>query len=298
MDLKSKHVPNYLLCLPRGGFNDIITVIMRCHDYAEKYNRILVIDTSGSFLKDDIQKYIQMESPLVYKHDLSIFYGGTYRDTFPSLFHGNLDSIIPSYNNCRRCYCVKDTSTAIALDQSYPTQVIVYCNCGGGVDMTRFLRISHFQSLVVDEMCRRIRHISVPYTGIHIRNTDRKSHVKEFIHHHLTKLQNLNVFVASDNSETIETIKHQLQKQKCIVYTFANIPKYQGKCIHYHHKDVPTEEFNIDVMVDFLLLVHAKTYLYSCQNSGYSLAIKEVRQNKDVMKKLETRLQQTLSESI
>jgi hypothetical protein len=40
-------VNKYLLCRPTGGINDIFCQIEMCWDYAEKYNRNLIIDTTN-----------------------------------------------------------------------------------------------------------------------------------------------------------------------------------------------------------------------------------------------------------
>ena len=47
---KNKLVKNkkYILCRPVGGLNDIFCQIEKCWQYAEKYNRILIVDTDKS----------------------------------------------------------------------------------------------------------------------------------------------------------------------------------------------------------------------------------------------------------
>lgn len=273
----------YILCLPRGGFNDIISVVWKCHEYARTHGRILVMDSRDSFLKDDLRSYFCVNSAHVYQGDLLSFYNKRFQDIFPSFFEcedGKLNSDVkPGFRRELRGYAYQNQSTNISLTRDYTQQLIVYCNLGGGVFMAPFLRMCRLTDLLRNAFQERRKQLPMFYVGVHIRNTDRASNVDEFIRFCVQKLKNVPVFLASDNSQTIDRVRNQLQKQNCQVFTFADIPPFQGKCIHYHHADVPTREFNLDLMVDFLLLVHAKDYFFSCPISGYSLAVQQVRQN-------------------
>ena len=273
----------YIICLPRGGFNDIISVVWKCHEYARTRGRVLVMDSRDSFLKDDLRAYFSVHSVHVYQGDLLSFYNKRFQDIFPSFFEGEgkkLNSDVkPGFRQDLRGYAYQNQSTNISLTKDYTHQLVVYCNCGGGVFMAPFLRMCRLTDLLRNAFQERRRQLPASYTGVHIRNTDRTSNVETFLRSRLHRLKHVPVFLASDNSKTIDRVRDQLQKQHCQVFTFADIPPFQGKCIHYHHTTIPTREFNLDLMVDFLLLVHSKDYFFSCPNSGYSLAVQQVRQN-------------------
>ena len=49
----------YLLCRPRGGFNDTLSQIFLCMQYAKKTNRKLIIDTTRSGLHDNFSSYFK-----------------------------------------------------------------------------------------------------------------------------------------------------------------------------------------------------------------------------------------------
>ncbi|MEO1399506.1 MAG: hypothetical protein AAFU56_11660, partial [Pseudomonadota bacterium] len=44
----------YFLSRPRGGFNDSMVQIEKSRLYAEKFNRVLVLDTSRSGLREQL----------------------------------------------------------------------------------------------------------------------------------------------------------------------------------------------------------------------------------------------------
>ena len=52
---------NYLYCMPRGGFNDNLSVIVQGLEYCKKYNRILLVDTINSTYKVDFGNYFEFQ---------------------------------------------------------------------------------------------------------------------------------------------------------------------------------------------------------------------------------------------
>lgn len=289
---------NYILCLPRGGLNDIISVIWRCREYAISHKRILVIDTTDSFMKEDIRDYFVLKCPHVYQGPLSDFYSLNVVSTFPASFHGKLNIAKPiCYDARQRCYTYMGQSTAIDISKRcYTEQVIVYCNNGFATYMKQFLGICELSCKVRDTIYNRLSIMKRPYTGIHIRNTDIKSDVKNFIKSRLQNLRDRDIFLASDNSCTISHVKSFLESQGCSVHTFANIPTYIGKCIHYNHQGIETEDFNIDVITDLMLLILADTYIYSSTTSGFSKGVEQARSCQKVVSNLKKSISQTISQ--
>ena len=69
-----------MICLPGGGFNDMLAVISRCLNYSVKHDRLLIIDTTkAEWFKKNIHDYISFQHKNIYI--------------------GNIKQIIPIYPN-------------------------------------------------------------------------------------------------------------------------------------------------------------------------------------------------------
>lgn len=282
----------YLLCLPRGGFNDMISVIWKCYEYARAKNRRLVVDTRESFMKTDLRRYLDFRAvPTIDDRPLEQFYSGSYRDTYPPTFHDRWKDARPHYSGDMRCYMHDGMRAAADLSKDYSEEVVVYCNCkstDSEAHMDSFLRLCRATPVLCEVFQSRRARLPSSYIGIHIRNTDRKSDVEAFIRDSLNNLKPGPVFLASDNIDTLARVKGHLEARKMKVHTFARIPQSGGKCIHYHHTNIPKEELNIDLLIDFFLLVFSRTYFFSCQDSGFSRSVQRVRSHMNCVEHLFT----------
>jgi len=240
-------------------------------------------------MKDDIQNYFTLKSP-VFKN--------------PSLINELLtrDSIYPpkmkdkkredmkrvQFNNKNKLpwssYCEFDnTDLSISLKMDYSQNIIVYSDCGGGDEFVNFLRISEATPIVKDVFLKRRQQLPDNYISVHIRNTDYKSDVNAFIEKYADVFLVHPIFLASDHKETIDLFKQKFPN----VYSFANIQSIQGGNLHEGKAGERTgqqiQEFNIDCIVDILLLASGSTIYFSSQQSGFSKTAKNLLDNKDVL---------------
>jgi GR25 family glycosyltransferase involved in LPS biosynthesis len=279
----------YIICYPFGGLCDTVNRIYECYKYAKKYNRFLIVDTTHNWMKDDIQNYFTLKSH-VFKN--------------PSLINELLtrDSIYPpkmkdkkredmkrvQFNNKNKLpwssYCEFDnTDLSISLKMDYSQNIIVYSDCGGGDEFVNFLRISEATPIVKDVFLKRRQQLPDNYISVHIRNTDYKSDVNAFIEKYADVFLVHPIFLASDHKETIDLFKQKFPN----VYSFANIQSIQGGNLHEGKAGERTgqqiQEFNIDCIVDILLLASGSTIYFSSQQSGFSKTAKNLLDNKDVL---------------
>lgn len=137
--------------------------------------------------------------------------------------------------------------------------------------------------------CRRIYRF--PRVHIrNIRNTDYKSMVEEFLTKYDTVFRFNPIFVASDDQATLELVKKRFPS----VYSFSCIPTVPpGKNIHesieaqiQRPKLEQKRKFNLDMIVDFLLLTASKAFFYSNSESGFSRSIAHLHKNPELVQQL------------
>lgn len=291
----SKPRQKYLLCWPLSGLNDLLNRVWRGFVYAKTHHRTLVIDSQYSFLCDAFDNYFHLPST----DDVDILSASTFYEKMQSqqqpcsIFPPGLTIADISGNLIRprlrmidkRVHTVwNDIVLSASLeDGDRAEDVVVYASCGGGPGAIHLFRHCHLTEEVIRMYTERRNRLPSTYHAFHIRNTDkRSSDLEGFLASHHDIFQSSTVFVASDDVKVLTYLRNKYTT----VVTFANIPKLSSVNIHYHHPTVPTKEFNMDTIVDLLLLASATAFTFSCPSSGYSKLANALFQKKDVLHRM------------
>lgn len=277
----------YLVCFPKCGLNDMLCRMLECYEYCVKYNRTLVIDTSRDWFRDDIRDYINFNSPIIYQGDLNELYDKLNEEsTFPPEFKGEL-KICNNFDYTAQfeyLYGNKIIDNDLSRDFSEPVKVYVAHGGGNPVDL---LKMCSLKPLILDVFRERYGQLPVDYVSVHIRNTDIRSNVDEFLEKHKEELKDKAVFLGTDHAPTISKFREIFGNN---LYSFATIPHNNGHNIHNHHRYIPNRQFNIDCFVDLLLLAAgSKLYLSTVVNSthsGYGQLAMSLHNNKDLFRQL------------
>jgi hypothetical protein len=273
-----------MIVIPKGGFNDMLFVIDKCLRYCIKHERILVIDTRRSFwFLRDIHEYIEFSHPLIYKGDMDTIFATLNKlESYPPGTRGK-HPITEVYNDKNICFrsTIDKIDISPDLGMSYTEDVVVYSHCGGGIPVT-LLPTMKFKPVVVVNFIEKFQRLPSGYTSVHIRNTDYVSDLDTFLEENHGVLTETPFFLASDNANTIETIREKYLH----VLTFSAIPNtLDRRNIHERHHE-NQESFILDCITDILLLASAKTYIYSCKKSGYSKLAGYLHNNRPLLENL------------
>lgn len=204
----------YLLCRPRGGLNDIFTQIERCWRYAEKFNRVLIIDTRNSEgLKNNFNTFFEIKdkhSAITFIDDKSI---NTLdrMDTFPAIIGNQLDNYISSWHKELRA-CVKEgseTPLSFNFQKDYIESLLVHEDFGGTINNELIsldcLKRLKFSSDFSNDISNRLNVINnLNYTAIHIRHTDYETDYKAFFSHVYSETVGKNLLICTDNLQVFK----------------------------------------------------------------------------------------------
>ena len=270
----------YLLYKAVNGISDMLYTIQRCIIHCEKYNRILLIDTTnGPWFNQPFHNYITITHPLLHTeipptlHELS---------TYPPEFQGKLHEPYRFY--------IKDYD----LHKNYDEDLLIYSYGGGGIP-SYLLKYMICTEQVITLYNKRLSMIPDNYISIHIRNTDRQSNLYEFINKYESTFKNKPLFIASDHAESIRIMKHRYSEYVYTLSTIPDIPNngigFTGCCkidsstkhIPYPQPDISNHEFIIDCIVDILLAASGNQFYYTCADSGYSRLINYLHSNKSIL---------------
>jgi len=283
----------YLICYPAGGINDMFRYhIIPCWIYCKRYNRTLIIDTRNSWLKEDIRNYIFFKCNTVFDGDIDNLISNLTQTQNKIVFYPlPLDEHNKLYKKNTQLQETEENLYTNILDADHEENVLIFYRTKSTKnikckDMKDELRSCLVKPVITDVYHDRYDSISKPYISVHVRNTDRVSDVDSFIETNLNEFQEKNIFLATDDAEAITKFKSRFADK---VYTFSDIPivvpdkigKRHG--IHYNHKKIDSQTFNIDCIVDFLLLTKGEKIFRSEEKSGYGSSAKFIQENKDIL---------------
>ncbi len=261
----------------------MLKVISATLEYAIKYNRCLIIDsTKVAWFKHDIHDYFEFNHPNIFIGDRTTLYDSlSTLPTYPKKLKGRLSTFNAYYIKDKSYMTPDNIPTQFNLKKPYIEDVLLFSNCDAGYDFKLILNYIKCKSNVLAVYNERYLKLPYNYVGIHIRNTDHSSDVNTFVAKNKEIFMNP-IFLASDNAQTIQTLKTTYPT----ILTFSTIPDNKGACIHYNHKEIDQSVFIIDCITDLLLVASGSQYHYSCNKSGYSAIAKFLFDYKDILKKI------------
>ena len=273
--------PKYIVCFPRGGLVYMIHRIQAAYNYAVDYNRVLIIDSRKNWFNDSFYNYFFIHSHNVYVGDIDFLYNSLQPlSMYPekvNLKTMNVDVPTENSGSLRKFN--------IDLRRPYQEKIVIYSHYGGGSSVKQFFSICSLTPLVLSAYSAARDKLPASYIAVHIRNTDYKSDVDTFLLKHRDLLKDKPVFVASDNIKTIDKFKKEFN-----VFTFSDIPENYGKNIHedYNRTGDEIRKYNVDTIVDLLLLASSSELYYSYADSAFTQAAIELHEDPALLKRLLT----------
>lgn len=269
----------FIICKPRGGMIDILSLIIMSLKYAVKFNRILIIDTRKSLhFKDGFFKYFNTQNKNIYINNIDDLYNKLYL-TKKWINYAHFDPFI-HFNK------------TINLNMKYIDNVLLFGNDNITIkldkDIIYFFNNFCINKIILDNFQNKLSLLPKDYISVHIRNTDYKSNVDLFIKKNYEIFNNNEIFLATDDINSIKKFKNKFKN----IYSFAKFTestkKYYNRTnggIHFIiRNNIEHENFNIDTFTDFLLLANSKEFFFSCNISGFSYCANLLFNEKNIIK--------------
>lgn len=169
----------YILCRPKGGWNDTLCQIAKSYIYAITFNRELIVDTVwASGIKDYFDHYFSLNAknpPLVPVHlrlsaDLEHALSGME-------FYSN-EGVIT--NHSAPLWRSSRGNFTFDFSIDYPSQLLIHSSDGGGLGSIEILKILRLSKLLVYEIQNGLNALGENFESIMIRNTDYRTDFKKY----------------------------------------------------------------------------------------------------------------------
>jgi hypothetical protein len=298
-----KQVLKKLLCRPRNGLNDTLYQVEICRRYAERYGRLLIIDTKyGNCFSDEFSNYFISRDPKIkltpkdiLDHEAQTLHEFISRknvSVFPEFLAENIDDYEATWHSTEMGFVEVSTGMQVGFDfeTDYPHELLVHDNGNwdGRSSSVNVLAHLTLNERLAAEFLRRSRLMGKEYLAIHIRNTDYKTSYEEKLHllrPEIEKLGLRNIFIATDNRLCLDYGKKILNNFN--VQSFSRLPETAGQPTHYAGNGWRcTEEdhfnSNVDAIMDLILLAYSKK-MYYLLYSGFSKLAEDLKCNESIL---------------
>jgi hypothetical protein len=203
----------YLLCRPRGGLNDSLCRIALCWEYAERFDRCLVIDCRNSALFGAFSDYFEIihssaavvptlnEQLLAYLNSLACR---------PATLSGRLHGYGARFELGRGFVDAQDGRPA-RFSNTYPMQfvddfpepLLLYDDSGGGEASFSLLPRIRLAHAVVTEVREVLASFPQSYHSLHVRNTDYRTDYRRLFSRIRRRVGRSALLVCSDDPAVI-----------------------------------------------------------------------------------------------
>lgn len=276
----------YILCRPKGGFNDMLTQIEKCWKYAEIFNRKLIIDSLDSGFHDHFDHYfISKKNQSV----LPIYDIPNDINCNASVFPNELTNTIQTYNSFYDIqyhnFFDKDSGVQLTFDFSinYEQNILIHEQCGRNNDSINALNRIRLTQEISKKIQEKMKFLG-NYISIHIRNTDYKTNYKKFFNEIKNENSPIKKYVLCTDDYLCQQYAKDFFENK-ILFTHK-VPNTQGAPLHYND-NLNRLETNINTIMDLLILAMGQEIKFTkTENniySGFSLLAKNLNHNKKIV---------------
>jgi len=294
----------YVICRPHGGMNDSLDVVEQCWRYAEQNDRRLLVDMKQSaFCKSLADYFVPLnKSGVDFRYRFKTFSRLDYFTCEPRLAQHRINRYKTriklhetiSELEWRMPVEVKsDNEVRFDLLNSHDAKVLICESYRIGSDADSFLKRVLLNSEVAAEINETLRKFcSLPYVGIHIRNTDLQSDFLGLFERLRPELEGKRILICSDDHK----VKLEATKAfpKSEVFSTSDIPALNGKPYQrpYLNTLAGERKLVIDSLTDLFSLTFASDFHSASivnrqeKESGYSQLARRLRDDPRIVENL------------
>lgn len=294
----------YVICRPHGGMNDSLDVVEQCWRYAERHDRSLLVDMKHSaFCKSLADYFVPLDKSVVnFRYRFRSFSRLDFLSSEPKILRHRvnryktrikLHETISELEWRMLVEVNSDTEVGFDFSNNHEAKILICESYRIGSDADSFLKRVLLNSEVADEINETLRTFcSLPYVGIHIRNTDLQSDFLGLFERLRPELEGRRILICSDDHKVkIEATK---AFPKSEVFSTSDIPALNGKPYQrpYLNTLAGERKLVIDSLTDLFSLLFATGFHSAAivnrqeKESGYSQLARRLRADPKIVENL------------
>lgn len=262
----------FVLCIPKGGFNDQLSQMELCYTYCKKFNRTLLIETKNSVYNKSFHEYFSFHNPEIKIICNSDEIKKITKNRKLRINNGN------NKNSYGRSFLTFSSFSGYDQDFSkekdFKEDILVHRGCGKGYPKT-LLKLLRFDEKILSKFKERYEKIEKPYLCLYIRNTDRKSDFKKLYRENKDLIDSYkSIYVATDNKDVLNYFKKEGLK-------FHNFTTFGKNTAPLHSDRRLDNDIKIIDMICDMLLVGLSEKMLTNSGGGFTRLCTHLHENKD-----------------
>jgi len=271
----------YVLFIPYGGLNDILTGIMNTIQYCKKYNRILLLSMKQSCYRIEFSDYFEiedMEIPIIY-HTNQI------KDIITNKSIYNIDLDLIQLMNCHDItlmgiYWNKSINSfyrnieLILPDHPVKEDIILHVSYGGGYGYKMFKHLKFKNSLkeMIIDKTSRLKN----YLCIQVRCTDHKCDYIDLYEKNKVLIHSYaQIYIATDQKDVVQFFR----SKELPVFCFTTFP--EGAYYNLHQSSMDKHTHFCDTLCDIFIASNSDQIL-SNSKGGFIRLLRDCHKNKEI----------------
>ncbi len=253
----------FLLCIPLGGLNDTLVQIEKCWEYAKKYNRILLIETTrgtvidSNYFSENFDEFFSFKD--AYKDKVRVIYNSDYINNNMLELLDSLDCHPTHMQGSLRFYNKwKSRLHEVDFSKDYIERLLIHYTWGGGEETQNFLNKVTLSDRFRKRIIPTLNTLPKDYMAIHIRHTDYQSNFQRFFEKIKKKVKKENLLICSDNPIVIDYAKEYFNESK--IFTITTVPCFRIER-NLHTTDYETRVD--DAFIDLFALAKSKKLFFT-----------------------------------
>lgn len=253
----------FLICIPRGGLNDVLCQIQACLFYAIRTRRILLVDTADSTI-GDLQALFDTSSVPGLNNFKSFSKELLKLDIWPPI---NIDKLLK-----RECDVgwSEELNGYLTFDftKDHKEAILVHSGRGGGYGLGMLSKMK-LREPIRTKVLEKLSKLPKQYDALQVRNTDVKANLSRLLETAKQGPGQRPLLLCTDDDNIISHIKSKLGAKRT-VFLLRPLRANASKPLHYD-TEIPQDERNINLMVD-LLAMSAARRLYVARQENEQLS--------------------------
>jgi len=278
--------------------NDILCQIEKACRYAERFGRVVVVETdyhcSISFQDSFLNYFISLQPDVLIHPSRS---PNAFEDlrVFPHFVQGHVNTYTSRFDTALRNFVDEHTLEPLSFDftRDYSEPLLIHHACGGGEESIAALARMRLHEHLVDLLSSRLDLIRLPYSAIHIRNSDMRTDYERPVER-LKGMIRGPLFVATDDRNALDFCKSVFGASR--VHSFAALPSCTELPVHKIYDRSCAYRRNTDAILDLIMLaLSTQYYFFSVSNgaasrfahySGFSRLAKNLQDSEPILDRL------------
>lgn len=288
---QARGVKGFVLCRPRGGFADSLAQITWCMLYARKFQRTLLIDGSRAGQLRQVEQYFtprQWGLPVCILADKSREWEYLERlSHYPDGLSSSIFEHTSVYDPSVKLHVDPITRIPVRFDfVPYPHDLLIHEQCGGGTGWPG-LQMFRLRDRAHDEIRQKLASLPGRFKALHIRNTDKRMDVIQFLQRITPLVADSPLLVCTDDAESIENCRRYLHD--CDIFTLSYIPDSRGQSLHYNPAWAGWS-LDVGILADLLAMSYAAELILPSKNgsllSGFSQLAADLHRRPSLVRSL------------